>query len=79
MKIYELTPTNGQKSFYGKAIVKIEENGTETLFSYNTPIIKREKDGELIKLYDGWTQTTGKHIKAFCGLSKKEYMSLEVK
>lgn len=76
MKRYELTPTNGQKSFYGKTFVEIEEDGTEILYSYNTPIIKRQKSGELIKLYDGWTQTTGKHIKAFCGLNKKEYTNL---
>ena len=76
MKRYELTPTNGQKSFYGKTFVEIEEDGTEILYSYNTPIIKRLKSGELIKLYDGWTQTTGKHIKAFCGLNKAGFMSL---
>lgn len=79
MKIYELTPTNGQKSFYGKAYIEIDEDGTEILKSYGTPIIKRQASGELIRLYEGWTQTTGKHIKAFCGLNKKEYMGLEVK
>lgn len=79
MKVYELTPTNGQKSFYGKAIVKIEDDGTEVLESYGTPVIKKLNNGELIRLYDGYTQTTVKHIKAFCGLNKKEYMSLEVK
>lgn len=76
MKRYELTPTNGQQSFYGKAFVEIEEDGTEILYSYNTPIIKRLKSGELIKIYDEWTQTTGRHIKAFCGLNKKEYTNL---
>lgn len=76
MRIYELTPTNGQKNFYGKAIVKVEDDGTEILESYRTPIIKKTASGELIRLYDEWTQTTGKHIKAFCGLNKKEYMNL---
>lgn len=60
----------------GKAIVVIEDSGAETLYSYGTPIIKRLVNGELIKLYDGWTQTTGKHIKAFCGLNKAEYTNL---
>ena len=41
MKKYELIPTDGRKSFYGKAVVIVEDNGTETLYSYNTPIIKR--------------------------------------
>lgn len=78
MKIYELKPTGtqNQKNFYGKAIVIIEEDGSETLLSYNTPIIKRTPNGELIKLYNDYTQSTGKHIKAFCGLDKKAFMTL---
>lgn len=76
MKIYELTPTDGRKSFYGKAVVIVEDNGTETLYSYNTPIIKRLVSGELVKLWDGWTATTGRHIQAFCGLNKAAYMNL---
>lgn len=76
MRTYELTPTDGRKSFYGKAVVIVEDNGTETLYSYNTPIIKRLVSGELVKLWDGWTATTGRHIQAFCGLNKAAYMSL---
>ena len=76
MKRYELIPTDGRKSFYGKAIVEVEENGTETLYSYNTPIIKRLVSGELVKLWNGWTATTSRHIAAFCGLNKTEYMNL---
>ena len=76
MKMYELRPTDGRASFYGKAIVTIDEDFTETLYSYNTPIIKRTASGELVKLWDGWTSTTGRHIKAFCGLNKSQYMSL---
>lgn len=76
MKRYELIPTDGRKSFYGKAIVEVEENGTETLYSYNTPIIKRLVSGELVKLWNDWTATTGRHIAAFCGLNKAEYMNL---
>lgn len=76
MKKYELIPTDGRKSFYGKAVVIVEDNGTETLLSYGTPIIKRLVDGSLMKLWSGWSVTTGRHIKAFCGLSKAKYMSL---
>lgn len=76
MRKYELTPVDGRKSFYWKAVVIVEDNGTETLYSYNTPIIKRLVSGELVKLWDGWTATTGRHIKAFCGLCKAEFMSL---
>ena len=76
MRKYELTPTDGRKSFYGKAVVIVEDNGTETLYSYNTPIIKRPVSGELVKLWDGWTATTGRHIQVFCGLNKAAFMSL---
>ena len=76
MSKYELKPTDGRKSFYGKAVVIVDDNGTETLYSYGTPIIKRLVSGKLVKMWDGWTATTGRHIKAFCGLSKAEYMSL---
>ena len=79
-KIYELTPTENQnqKSFYGKAKVVIEGDGTETLYSYDTPIIKRLPDGTLVRLYDDYTMTTGKHIKAFCGLDKKAFTKMPV-
>jgi hypothetical protein len=76
MKEYELKPITKQKSFYGKAIVKIDTVGNEILYSYDTPIIKRTKEGKLIKLWNDYSVTTGKHIKAFCGLNKKEFMEL---
>lgn len=76
MKRYELIPDDGRKSFYGKAIVEVDKDGNETLYSYNTPIIKRLVSGELVKLWEGWTATTGRHIKAFCGLNKAAYMEL---
>lgn len=78
MRIYELTPTDGRKSFYGKAVVQIEENGTETLLSYGTSIIKRFVSGEMVRLWDGWSATTGRHIKAFCGLNKAGFEKLEL-
>lgn len=76
MRKYELIPMKGQKSFYGKAVVVVEDNGTETLYSYGTPIVKRLVSGELVKMWDGWTATTGRHIQAFCGLNKAAFMSL---
>lgn len=76
MKIYDLIPADNRKSFYGKAKVYIDGDGTETLYSYNTPIIKRTAAGELVKLWDGWSATTGRHVAAFCGLNKAEYMNL---
>lgn len=77
MRKYELIPNGTQKSFYGKAVVMVDNAGNETLYSYNTPIIKRLVNGSLIKLWGGWSATTGEHIKAFCGLNKAGFMSLE--
>lgn len=76
MKRYELIPADGRKSFYGKAIVEIDEYGNETLYSYETPIIKRMQSGELVKLWNGWSATTGRYIAAFCGLNKAGFMAL---
>ena len=76
MKTYELHPVNGQKSFYGKALVSVDNAGNETLYSYGTAIIKRLVSGELIRLYAGWSATTGQHISAFCGLKKAAFMAL---
>lgn len=74
--MYELIPTDGKKSFNGKAVVETYSDGSAVLFSYNTPIIKRLLHGELVRLYAGWSQTTGRHIKAFCGLDKAGFMAL---
>ena len=76
MKKYELIPNDGRKSFYGKAVVEVADDGSETLYSYNTAIIKRTAAGKLVKLWDGWSATTGRHINAFCGLNKAAYMAL---
>ena len=74
----ELKPLENQhqKSFYGKAIIKTDNAGNETLYSYNTAILTRTNDGTIVKHWNDWSMTTGKHIKAFCGLSKKEYIKL---
>lgn len=53
MRKYELIPTNGRKSFYGKAVVCVNDNGAEILYSYGTPIVKREPSGEVFRLWDG--------------------------
>lgn len=77
MKKYELTPTNGRKSFYGKAFIEVDDYGVETLFSYLTPIIKRFPNGTLKRLYgEAPSLTTSTHIKSFCGLTKREFMAL---
>lgn len=64
-----------QKSFYGKAQVEILEDGGEVLYSYGTRIAtKRNK--QVTRHWGGWTVTTGRHIKAFCGMNKREFTAL---
>lgn len=70
-----LLPTDGHKSFYGKAIV-FYLNGRECLRSYNTIVASRTYDGEIHRHWSGWSATTGRHIRAFCGLNKKEFDKL---
>ena len=80
MKKYELIPTDGRKSFYGKAIVELnEKNGSKTLYSYGTKICSMSKDGGIKRHWGGWSATTGRHIKAFCGFNKSEFMALPYK
>lgn len=83
INVYDLRPESSQhqKSFYGKASVYIDEFGNEFLVSYNTLIMARvcmdKKYGDnLIRYWDGWSETTGRHIKAFCGLNKAGFESL---
>ena len=77
MERYELMPTNGRKSFYGKAFIEVDDYGVETLFSYLTSIIKRFPNGTLKRLYNEEPSlTTTTHIKSFCGLTKREFMAL---
>lgn len=76
MKKEFLQPLNGQKSFWKKATLLTAENGSQVLISYTTPVIERKPDGSLVRLWKGWSMTTGKHIRAFCGLNKKEFQAL---
>lgn len=77
MKTYFLTPTHGQKSFYNKATV-LETETTIQLKSYDTIVSTYNKETKELSLLGYFSQTTAKHIRAFCsmftekGISKKE-------
>lgn len=64
-KTFELTARyDSRKSFYGKALVE-EDGDTLTLYSYLTPVAKIT-NGKYISLgYEGYSQTTSRHIKEF--------------
>lgn len=65
-KLRELKVLNlSQKSFYGKAMIKETEDEI-TLYSYGTPIVTVDAlYGEITVHWDGWSITTGKHLKEF--------------
>lgn len=63
-KTFKLEPSMRQKSFYGKAFVT-EKDGVATLRSYKTDVCKIV-DGKLIKLWNGYSATTMKHVQSFC-------------
>lgn len=76
---YYLEPKGSQKSFGGKAIVEEYENGDRILLSYLTPVLKQTKDGKLIRLWEGYSATTGKHVKAFAGISGRDFKNMSVR
>lgn len=78
MTIYELTPTDSRKSFYGKCHVKVDDNRVETLYSYDTPVLRKYPDGKIVRLWNGWSATTGRHVAAYCGLNKAGYVNLDM-
>lgn len=61
-----------------KARIICTEKG-EYLVSYETTVLFRDNKGKLFRTWSDWTQTTGRHIKEFCGLNKSEYKSLPYK
>ncbi len=62
----ELSAQNdSRKSFYGKAHVVTDDDGTQILYSYDTPVVEI-RDGK-VKLLAQWdsSQTTLRHVKEF--------------
>ncbi len=72
MKTFELIPTNGQKSFYNKAIVSEYINSLcqvkQDLLSYGTKVAEYNTETKVLKISGNdahFTQTTNKHINSF--------------
>ena len=84
MSKFYLSPVDGRKSFYGKAIVKSVGNKV-ILQSYNTDVAEFDKDTHTFRrLWNGYSATSMRHINSFasyCGLDvggKKLWTSLPV-
>ena len=78
-EVYELSPTNGRQSFYGKAHVAMLPNGAKILKSYDTLVAYVDADKKFHRLWDGWSATTGSHLQSFYpGMKKSVWDKLEV-
>ena len=83
-QMFELRPSDGRKSFHGKAVVISDADGL-TLFSYGTPVITYHGENKVTRLWSGYSVTTMRHVNAFmvffcsslCG-GKKWWDSLPV-
>ena len=65
MKIYELQPNDNRKSFYGKAKIIYNDNGEIYLKSYDTEVCKIMPGGVFVRLWNGYSATTMRHVNAF--------------
>ena len=66
--IYDLdTQFDSRKSFYNKAKVDVKRDGTQVLYSYNTPVCRISADDHRVTLFPKWNKspTTLRHIKEF--------------
>lgn len=84
MKEFNLKPVNRQKSFYGKATVIETSTGYKLLKSYDTFVCMLDPENKFIRLWDGYSATTSKHVSAFlnlyglAGLNKKAWSACPV-
>lgn len=66
---YNISSTKNAQTLYC-------DDCSEILQSYETQVVRKYPDGTLHRLWDGMSNTTAKHIKAFCGLNAKQYREL---
>ena len=67
MKILDLKPLNGQKSFGGKAQI-ILIGSTIQLRSFETIVAEYNTQEEIINVFDWFSSTTAKHVNSFLEL-----------
>lgn len=73
MYTMELSPLHTtRKSFYGKAKVLIQDNGTVQLQSYDTIVCEIDTKNNFNMLWDGKSNTTTRHINEF----KKQFLEV---
>ncbi len=65
MKMFNLKPTSGQKSFYNKAKVVQRGDGCAVLKSYDTDVCMIDAAGQFHRFWSGESATTMRHVNAF--------------
>jgi hypothetical protein len=87
LTVDDLNGGNVQKSFYGKARIATYENGrtfNTYLISYNTAVAMIDSAGRFIRLWNGYSATTAKHIARFMdryglrGIGKAEWLNMPI-
>lgn len=64
VSVFDLRPSTGRKSFYGKAQV-IRVNGWIYLRSYQTIVCGISPGGTFARFWYGYSATTMRHVNAF--------------
>lgn len=68
LSVEDLNGGNVQRSFYGKARIANYENGGKLLtflISYNTAVAMLDSKGRFVRLWNGYSATTAKHLARF--------------
>ena len=63
---------NKERFRYMNAYIKYLDNGDEILQSWSTDVVLRKKNGELVRLWSGWSISTNKQVKDYCGKSLRD-------
>lgn len=63
---------NKERFRYMNAYIKYLDNGDEILQSWSTDVVLRKKNGELVRLWSGWSVSTNKQVKDYCGKSLRD-------
>ena len=65
MTTYNLKPMDNRKSFYGKAKVEEQDDGSKVLYSYGTPVCGVTVSGRFFRAWGGYSATTMRHVNSF--------------
>ena len=66
MTTYELKPMYDRaKSFYGKAVVTVNDRGDAVLRSYDTDVCMITASREFLRFWKGYSVTTMRHVNDF--------------